>query len=59
MKTYRVSRRFLWFRTGAKVVLTALAAFLYVRAVTHPTPMGFRLVLLAGLATYGWFGCDR
>lgn len=54
MKTYRVSRPFLWFRTGAKVILTALAAILYLRAVTHPTPLGFRLMLLAGLAVYGW-----
>ena len=54
MKTYRVSRPFLWFRTGATVALTALAAFLYLRAVTHPAPLGFRLMLLAGLTAYGW-----
>jgi hypothetical protein len=54
MKTYRVSRLYLWSRIGAKYVLTAVAAFLYVAAVTHPTPLAARLVLLAAIALFGW-----
>ena len=54
MKTYRVSRLYRWSRTGAKVILTGLAGFLYVMAVTHPTPLVFRLLLLAAIAVFGW-----
>jgi hypothetical protein len=54
MKTYRVSRPYLWSRVGAKYLLTAVAAVLYVFAVTHPTPLAFRLVLLAAIAVFGW-----
>jgi hypothetical protein len=54
MKTYRVSRPFVWFTTAAKVVLTAVAALLYVLAVTQPTPTPVRLLLLAGLTLFGW-----
>jgi hypothetical protein len=54
MKTYRVSRLYRWSRTGAKVILTAFGGFLYVMAVTHPTPVALRLVLLAALALFGW-----
>ena len=54
MKTYRVSRLYRWSRFGAKVVLTGLGGVLYVLAVTHPTPLALRLMLLAGLALFGW-----
>jgi hypothetical protein len=54
MKTYHVSRLYRWSRTGAKVILTALAGFLYVMAVTHPTPVVVRLLLLAAMALFGW-----
>jgi hypothetical protein len=54
MKTYRVSLLYRWSMTGAKVILTALGGFLYVMAVTHPTPLAARLVLLAALALFGW-----
>jgi len=54
MKTYRVSRLFRWSRFGAKVILTAVAGLLYVVAVTHPTPLALRLLLLAGIALFGW-----
>ena len=54
MKTYRVSRPFLWLTTASKVVLTAVAALLYVLAVTQPTPTAARLLLLAGLTLFGW-----
>ncbi len=54
MKTYRVSRLYRWSRTGAKVILTGLAGFLYVMAVTHPTPLAMRLLLLAAIALFGW-----
>jgi hypothetical protein len=54
MKTYRVSSLYRWSRTGAKVILTALAGFLYVMAVTHPTPLALRLLLLAAMALFGW-----
>ena len=54
MKTYRVSRLYRWSRTGAKVILTAVAGVLYVLAVTQPTPLAFRLWLLAGIAVFGW-----
>ena len=54
MKTYRVSRPFVWFTTAAKVVLTAVAALLYVLAVTQLTPLPARLLLLAGLTLFGW-----
>jgi hypothetical protein len=54
MKTYRVSRLYRWSRFGAKVILTGLGGILYVLAVTHPTPLALRLMLLAGLALFGW-----
>ena len=54
MKTYRVSRFYRWSRFGAKVVLTAVGGILYAVAVTHPTPLALRLLLLAGLALFGW-----
>ncbi len=54
MKTYRVSRFYRWSRTGAKVILTIVAAILYVVAVTHATPLGLRLALLAAIALFGW-----
>ncbi len=54
MKTYRVSRLYRWSRIGIKVILTAAAGLLYVAAVTHPTPLALRLLLLAGIALFGW-----
>jgi hypothetical protein len=54
MKTYRVSRFYRWSRFGAKVILTLVAGGLYFAAVTHPTPLALRLLLLAGLALFGW-----
>ena len=54
MKTYRVSRVYRWSRTVAKIALTGVAGFLYVFAVTHPTPLAFRLILLAAIALFGW-----
>ncbi|GAC1472526.1 MAG: hypothetical protein NVSMB9_19810 [Isosphaeraceae bacterium] len=54
MKTYRVSRLFRWRMTGAKLLVTMIGVFLYVYAVTHPTPLAFRLVLLMGMAVLGW-----
>jgi hypothetical protein len=54
MKTYRVSRLYRWSRFAAKVVLTGVGGVLYVLAVTHPTPLALRLLLLAGLALFGW-----
>ena len=54
MKTYRVSRTYRWSRAGAKVILTVAAGILYVLAVTHPTPLTLRLLLLAGIALFGW-----
>jgi hypothetical protein len=54
MKTYHVSRVYRWSRTLAKIVLTGVAGFLYVFAVTHPTPLAFRLILLGAIALFGW-----
>jgi hypothetical protein len=54
MKSYRVSRAYLWSRAAAKYLLTAAAAGAYVAAVTHPTPLGIRLLLLAGMVIFGW-----
>ena len=54
MKTYRVSRLYRWSMFGAKVMLTATAGALYVVAVTHPTPLALRLLLLAGITLFGW-----
>jgi hypothetical protein len=54
MKTYRVSRLYRWSRFGAKVILTIVGAALYLAAVTNPTPLAMRLLLLAGLALFGW-----
>jgi hypothetical protein len=54
MKIYRVSRSYLWARGAVKVVLTAVAAVLYIAAVTNPTPFPLRLLLLVALAVFGW-----
>jgi hypothetical protein len=54
MKTYRVSRLYRGSRLGAKVILTIVAGALYLAAVTNPTPLALRLLLLAGLALFGW-----
>lgn len=54
MKSYRVSRAYLWSATALKYVLTAAAAGCYVYAVTHPTPLGPRLLLLALMIAFGW-----
>ena len=54
MKSYRVSRPFLWLTMATKFTLTAAAAVLYVVAVTHPTPLAPRLLLLAALILFGW-----
>jgi hypothetical protein len=54
MKTYQVSRAYRWSRAGAKILLTAAAGFLYLLAVTHPTPLPARLLLLAAIAFFGW-----
>ena len=54
MKSYRVARRFLWSVTTARIVLTIAAGVAYVLAVTHPTPLGTRLFLLACMITFGW-----
>jgi hypothetical protein len=54
MKVYRVSRLYRWSRIGARVILTGLAGFLYIMAVTHPTPLALRLLLLAAIALFGW-----
>jgi hypothetical protein len=54
MKTYQVSRAYRWSRAGAKVFLTVVAGVLYALAVTHPTPLPARLLLLAGIAFFGW-----
>jgi hypothetical protein len=54
MKTYSVSRVYRWSRTGAKVLLTVAAGVLYLVAVTNPTPLIARLLLLAGMAFFGW-----
>ena len=54
MKTYRVSRLYRWTRFGAKVILTIVAGALYFAAVTNPTPLAIRLLLLAGLVLFGW-----
>jgi len=54
MKTYRVSRPYLWLRATTKALATAAAAFLYIQAVIHPTPLATRLTLLAGLAVFGY-----
>ncbi len=54
MKTYRVSRFYRWSRFGAKVILTGVGGGLYYLAVTQPTPLALRLLLLAGLALFGW-----
>ncbi|MFO0951999.1 MAG: hypothetical protein U0835_12780 [Isosphaeraceae bacterium] len=54
MKTYRVPRPFLWFQSLAKLGLTSLAAYAYIYAVTHPTPMPARVGLLLALLLFGW-----
>lgn len=54
MKTYRVSRPYLLLRAATKGLATLAAAFVYVRAVTHPTPLPARLLLLAGFAAFGY-----
>ncbi|MFI5459787.1 MAG: hypothetical protein ACHRXM_30560 [Isosphaerales bacterium] len=54
MKTYRVSRTYRWSRAAAKVILTVVAGVLYFLAVSHPTPLAPRLMLLTGIALFGW-----
>jgi len=54
MKSYTVSRAYVWTTTAAKYLMTAAAAGLYIAAVTHPTPIGPRLLLLAGMIIFGW-----
>ena len=54
MTTYRVSQPYLWLRAGIKVLSTVFAGFLYVQAVTHPTPLPARLMLLSGLVGFGY-----
>jgi hypothetical protein len=54
MKTYRVSRFYRWSRFGLKVIFTAVAGALYFAAVTNPTPLVLRLLLLAAIALFGW-----
>jgi hypothetical protein len=54
MKTYRVSRPVLWLTTATKITLTTAAAVLYVVAVSHPTPLAPRLLLLAAMIVFGW-----
>src|SRR4051794_13789586 len=54
MKIYCVSRPYLMLRAVTKAVATLAAGFVYVQAVTHPTPMPARLALLAGFGLFGW-----
>jgi hypothetical protein len=54
MKIYQISRPYLWLRAGTKALATAAAGFLYISAVTHPTPLPTRLALLAGLTAFGY-----
>ena len=54
MKSYRVSRPFLWLTSATKFTLTAAAAVLYVVAVSNPTPLAPRLLLLAAMIFLGW-----
>jgi hypothetical protein len=55
MKSYRLSRTVSWFLSIAKILLTAAAGVVYILAVTHPTPLGFRLLLLLAMAVFIWF----
>ncbi len=59
MKIYRLPRPYLWLVGATKLALTIAGAVLYIRAVTHPTPLPARLTLLAGLATFGWLAYVR
>lgn len=54
MKTYQVSRAFVRTRTALTLAVTGVGALLYYQAVTHPTPLPLRLMLLAGLYIAGW-----
>ena len=54
MKIYRISRFYRVSRFAAKAILTLIGGGLYIAAVTHPTPLALRLLLLAGLALFGW-----
>jgi hypothetical protein len=54
MKIYRASRTYRWSTTAAKIILTAVGGLLYFLAVTQPTTLGVRLLLLAGLTLFGW-----
>jgi hypothetical protein len=40
--------------TAAKIILTLAAGVGYVLAVSNPTPLGVRLVLLALMIVFGW-----
>lgn len=55
MKTYRVTRPYLWMQRGAKVLLTGLGAVLYVSALANHARLPARLALLAGLTAMGYF----
>ncbi len=54
MKTYRVTRPYLWMLGGTKILLTGLGAVLYVSALANHAPLPARLALLAGLTTMGY-----
>ena len=54
MKTYRVSRLYPLVKDRSQGDPDGLAGFLYVMAVTHPTPLAMRLLLLAAIALFGW-----
>ncbi|QEH33852.1 hypothetical protein OJF2_23830 [Aquisphaera giovannonii] len=54
MKVYRVTPAYLWLTRLTKLGLTLGAGALYLNAVTHPTPLAARLLLLAGLAAFIW-----
>lgn len=54
MKVYHVSRSFEWFMGLARVAFTVAGAVAYLVAVTNPTPMPARLLLLAALCVFGW-----
>jgi hypothetical protein len=55
MKTYRVSRPYLWLMAATKVVLTVAAIAGYAYALSHPTAFVFRLALLVAILLLGWY----